>query len=170
MSDVLRVLGVYPETIVDGEGIRCSIYFSGCAHKCAGCHNPESWNPDAGTPLADMEEKIFSEIKANPLLEGVTLSGGDPLYNPEAIFEFLKRLKRRTRANVWCYTGYTYDEILKSPLLARCLPLIDVLVDGRFVAKKKDPRLSFRGSSNQRVIRLKNGRMSEILYAEEVKV
>ncbi len=151
----LRVINIYPETIVDGEGLRFSIYFSGCAHHCRGCQNPETWAYEQGTVLDEaFEESIFEQINSNPLLSGVTLSGGDPLFNPEALLGFLKRLKKRTRANVWCYTGFVYEKLLKDPIRSKCLKYIDVLVDGPFVESKRDVNLAFRGSSNQRIIHL----------------
>ena len=132
---LMRLLNVYKENISDGPGLRYSIYLAGCRHACPGCHNPESWSPDGGILLTErVLEDIIEEIRSNPLLDGITVSGGDPFFDPD--------------------TGFTIEYLLRSPLHRPALEYIDVLVDGPFVESLLDPRLSFRGSSNQRLIEI----------------
>ena len=150
----LRLLMTYKETIVDGEGLRYSLYFAGCSHACPSCHNEYSWNPKHGNVLTyDKLEEIAKEINENTLLDGITISGGDPLFNPADMLKVLKFLKEKTKKNIWLYTGYTLEQVLEDELRRKCLEYVDILVDGRFVKELYDPNLKFRGSSNQRIIK-----------------
>ena len=150
----LRLLRTFKETIVDGVGLRYSIYFSGCSHACPGCHNEYSWNPNNGIELTyKILNEIANEINQNELLDGITISGGDPLFNPKDMLKVLKFLKEKTKKNIWMYTGYTLEEIKKDDLRKECLKYVDVLVDGRFIKELYDPNIKFRGSSNQRIIK-----------------
>ena len=150
----LRLLRTFKETIVDGVGLRYSIYFSGCSHACPGCHNEYSWNPNNGTELTyEILNEIANEINQNELLDGITISGGDPLFNPKDMLKVLKFLKEKTKKNIWMYTGYTLEEIKKDDLRKKCLKYVDVLVDGKFIKELYDPNIKFRGSSNQRIIK-----------------
>ena len=152
----MNLLFTYPETIVDGEGIRYSIYLAGCRHHCRGCQNPESWNPSAGTPLTPEKiEKIICEINATTLLDGIPFSGGDPLYHPQEFLALVKQIKEATGQNIRCYTGYTFEQIQNDEMLKPVLDYVDVIVDGRFEPDLYSPYLEFRGSSNQRIIRVR---------------
>lgn len=144
------------DSIVDGEGIRAVIWTQGCPHNCPGCHNPETHDYNGGF-LKDIEE-LKDEINSLDDETGVTFSGGDPFVQPEACLELAKYC-HSVKLNVWCYTGYTYEQLLKKaqsePVVMNFLKEIDVLVDGRFVMKLKSYEVKFRGSKNQRIIDVK---------------
>lgn len=138
-------------SLADGEGLRDVWYISLCNHKCKGCQNKEFWNVKG--ELFSINE-IIDMINENPLTN-VTLSGGDGLtIQYKETLELLKAIKSKTNKNVWVYTGYTFEELFNSPK-RECLDYIDVLVDGRFEIDKRDITLKFRGSSNQRIIDVK---------------
>lgn len=154
-SNKIRVAGLTNDSIVDGIGFRFVIFTQGCLHHCKGCHNPETWAMDQGT-LMDIEE-IEEKIKRNGLLDGVTFSGGDPFYQPDACAKIAKWAKENG-LNVWAYSGFTYEELLEKPEVKEFLDLVDVLVDGPFILEEKSLLLNFRGSKNQRVIDLNETR------------
>lgn len=149
-SETLNVIDIIAGTSVDGPGLRSAIYFAGCDHRCPGCHNPQSWNPDAGTPrtitsIMDLiDEEGFN----------VTFSGGDPLQQPIGRLTMLAEAIKKSGKTIWCYTGYRYEDICRQTEMQPLLKLIDVLVDGPFIASLRDTSLRFRGSSNQRMIDL----------------
>lgn len=149
----IRIAGVIPESIVDGEGIRYAIFMQGCLRHCEGCHNPAT-HPLDGGKIVDTDE-LIAAIKKNPLLSGITLTGGEPLLQIPPAIELAKATKN-LGLNVWCYTGYTLEEI--PPTAQELLKFVDVLVDGPFILAQRDLELDFRGSSNQRVIDLNEWR------------
>lgn len=145
--------GVVRESIVDGPGLRMAVFCQGCPHGCPGCHNQETHDFAGGY---DCEiEKIVQAVKADPLLDGVTFSGGEPFCQPEAFFNLALALKElRPDLNLMAYSGYTYEELtaMHSEGVDRLLAIIDYLVDGPFILAERDLTLLFRGSANQRVI------------------
>ena len=147
----IRILDILEETMADGPGFRTSIYCAGCAHRCPGCHNPQSWDFMGGREMS--VDELLEVVKADEFSD-VTFSGGDPLYQVEAFTELARRIKEETDKNIWCYTGFTYEEIKADERMSRILPYIDTLVDGPFVESLRDLELHFRGSSNQRIIHL----------------
>ena len=149
-GDTLRVLDIVEGTIVDGPGLRTSIYFAGCSHHCEGCHNPGSWDADGGKPMS--VEQLMEVIDDNEM--DVTFSGGDPLMQIDALLPLARRVKERGY-NLWVYTGYTIEEIRASDSLSRILDYADTIVEGRFIKALRDTSLRFRGSSNQRIITLR---------------
>ena len=148
----ISILEIVEDTTVDGPGFRTSVYSSGCPHHCPGCHNPQSWNIDNGHPV-EIEE-ILKVILDDPFAD-VTFSGGDPMFQPHGFTELAKAIKQQSNKNIWCYTGFLFEELLKHPAQKALLKQIDVLVDGRFIEALKDEGLRFRGSSNQRIIDVK---------------
>ena len=149
MIMTFRILDIVRGTTVDGPGFRTAIYFAGCRHACPGCHNPQSWDFNAGIEMTIVElMDIINEEDFD-----VTLSGGDPLYHPEEVAILARRIKE-TGHKVWLYTGFTMEEIQASERLSLPLPYLDAVVDGPYIEALRDPDLQFRGSSNQRIIHL----------------
>lgn len=154
----MRVIDIIDGTTVDGPGFRTSIYFAGCLHHCEGCHNPQSWDLDAGREMTI--DEIAEAVSRNDM--DVSLSGGDPMYQAEELLKLCKKLKSDGR-NIWLYTGFLYEELKKMPMQNAVLDYIDVVVDGPFILDKRDTSLLFRGSSNQRIIDVKASEAGEIV-------
>lgn len=146
---MLSILDIIEDTTVDGPGFRTAVYAAGCPNRCPGCHNPESWDINHGHRMST--EEILKIVLADPFAD-VTFSGGDPMFQPEGFAQLAHDIKQRSRKNIWCYTGYTFEDLLRNPKQAQLLKYIDVLVDGKFEEKLRDEELCFRGSSNQRLI------------------
>ncbi|MEW6171890.1 MAG: 4Fe-4S single cluster domain-containing protein [Bacillota bacterium] len=161
----IRLAGVVRESVVDGPGLRYVVFAQGCPHRCSGCHNPETWDPEAGYEAS--LEVLVADIVRNPLLKGVTFSGGDPFLQA-ASFAALGRALRTKGYDIVTYTGYTFEELLGTvPLTSNemnvkgtvpykaiqdLLAVTDILIDGPFVLAERDLTLPFRGSRNQRLI------------------
>lgn len=138
-----------PDSIVDGEGVRTVVWTQGCPHHCPGCHNASTWNFDEGA-LIDVDD-VISEMKKIKNQDGITLSGGDPVCQADACYE-ISKAAHEMGLNVWCYTGFTYEQMLLNPKAKRLLEQVDVLVDGKFLQDEKSYDIYFRGSRNQRII------------------
>ena len=162
---MIRIAGAIKESIVDGNGLRFTLFTQGCPHNCKGCHNPETHNINGGYDCE--EEKIIQLIKANPLLSGVTFSGGEPILQAEKLITIAKAVVEMGK-NCWIYSGYTFDELMKmeNPHIKELLGYCDYLVDGKFILEQKDLTLLFRGSKNQRIINLKKTFENEKLIIE----
>ena len=149
----MNIAGIVGDSIVDGPGLRSTVFFQGCAHKCPGCHNPGTHSFDDGY-LIDIEEveKMIDNLDGQ---DGITFSGGDPFYQPKECTILAKYAKKKG-LNIWCYTGFTFESLLKMSKnnsdIYDFLKEIDVLIDGPFLLEKKSLDAIFRGSTNQRII------------------
>lgn len=150
--------------IANGEGVRVSLFVSGCTHHCKGCFNEETWDFYYGTPFSEKTEREIIKALSHDFIDGLSLLGGEPFerQNQRVLLPFLKKVKNLfPQKNIWCYTGYLLDEELLKNSRARCeytdelLSMIDILVDGEYVEERKDISLPFCGSSNQRIIDVK---------------
>ena len=152
MSMQLRIADLVNDSIVDGPGIRFTIFTQGCPHHCPGCHNPQTHDSQGGQWI-DIDA-IYQKIAANPLLDGLTLSGGDPFEQPAPLAALCARV-RTLGLNIWAYTGYTWEALQARPAddpVHALLAQLDVLVDGPFILAQRSLEIPFRGSTNQRLI------------------
>ena len=147
--------------IANGEGVRVTLFVSGCTNHCKNCFQPQTWDFCYGQPFTTETEDYLLSLLSPVYINGLTLLGGEPFEpeNQKALVPFLEKVRERyPQKNLWCYTGYTYEEIQANPRLNASLPYIDVLVDGRFEQALFSPYLEFRGSSNQRILKLNKAR------------
>lgn len=154
----MKVAGFYDESISNGLGWRAVLFVSGCHHHCPGCQNEEAQNFNYGSEYN--EQELLNRINENSILKGVTISGGEPLCeeNINEVYKFIKDVKTmKPNFNIWCYSGYTLEELIarNDEATNKCLEEIDVLVDGEFKQELKNPTLKFKGSSNQRILDVK---------------
>ena len=149
----LRLAGIVKESVVDGPGIRLVVFVQGCPHHCQGCHNPASHDPAGGYNSSTKE--LLGELDKNKLVSGLTLSGGEPFGQLDAMIELAVGAKKR-KLSVMVYTGYVFEELLtmgtEDDRVTQLLKLMDILVDGPFILEQRDIGLAFRGSGNQRLI------------------
>lgn len=151
----LQVAGFLDHSAVNGIGFRSVLFVSGCHHACPKCHNKDMQDFNYGESIAI--DDIFKRIIKNaPLLDGVTFSGGEPFEQCEGLIALAKLIKAQ-QLNIWCYSGYTYDQLVNDPNKKCLLNLIDVLVDGPFIEALANSNLKYRGSSNQHIYELSNG-------------
>lgn len=148
-TTMLSILNIIEDTMVDGPGFRTAIYCAGCPNACPGCHNPQSWDIRNGHPMG--VEELMEVIMADSFAD-VTFTGGDPMYQAEDFTELAKAIRRASKKTIWCYTGFTFEALMRQPAQRALLEQIDVLVDGPYVQSLHDPDLRFRGSSNQRIL------------------
>ena len=137
------------DSIVDGEGIRTVIWTQGCSHNCFMCHNPETQDFNGGDEVEI--DDVIDKIKKLQGQTGITFSGGDPMFQPHACAQIAREI-HKLGMNVWAYTGFTYEQVLKSKSMIEFLKQIDVLIDGKFIYELKSYDALFRGSTNQRLI------------------
>mgnify|MGYP000945821179 CR=1 FL=1 len=156
MEETIRIAGIVEESIVDGPGIRMAIFVQGCPHHCPGCHNPETHDLNGGRIINFYD--ILNILDKNPLISGVTYTGGEPFIHAEKLYKLGLEIKKRNKSII-VYSGYKFEELLelaeKNQDIKNLLNICDILIDGRFEEDKKSLLLKFRGSSNQRIIDLK---------------
>lgn len=156
-SPTIRIASLIDDSIVDGPGIRFTVFTQGCPHHCEGCHNPQTHDPNGGH--LETIENIISKIKKNPLLCGVTISGGEPFYQKESLLTLVKEIKK-LNFDIIVYTGYVCETLLamNDATINEILDNIDYLIDGPFILKQRDLTLYFKGSQNQRFIDIKKSK------------
>lgn len=169
MEGSIRIAGMARESIVDGPGLRFTLFTQGCPHRCPGCQNPQTHDFNGGRVVT--LDSLLEEIGRNPLISGVTFSGGEPFSQPGPLSQLTQELKRRGK-HIMAYSGYTFEELLasKDPNVHSLLSQLDILVDGPFIQAQKNIELRFRGSANQRVLDVpKSLAANEPVWAEQYR-
>ena len=162
----LRVFGTVNDSIVDGPGLRYTVFTQGCTHQCVGCHNPQSHDLQGGYEINIQD--ILIDIDNNPLLDGVTFSGGEPFLQVQPLIELAKEIKKRG-LHLMIYSGYTYEELMEmDDSCQQLLSLCDTLVDGRFVLSLRSLSLLYKGSSNQRIIRVQDSLKQHTIIEQRI--
>ena len=156
----MKILNITSPDVNNGTGFRVTLWVAGCSHHCRGCHNPESWDYNQGKSLREVRKDLFDRLDKS-YIQGLTLSGGDPLAQSRKslleLYFLLRRIKKKfPNKDIWIYSGYTHEEILQDKFKKLVLSQCDVLVDGLYKYALRDTSLPFRGGSNQRIIYLKN--------------
>ena len=154
----MNYCGLKKNDIANGDGVRVSLFVSGCRNHCKGCHNPEAWDFGYGKPFTKETEDEIIEALRPSWIQGLSVLGGEPceVENETALLSFLQRIRAELpEKNIWLYSGYTYEMLQNDEILK----YVDVLVDGPFLLGQKDISLAFRGSRNQRILRLRNGKL-----------
>lgn len=166
----MNYASIKPVDIADGPGVRVSLFVSGCTHYCEGCFNSEAWDFEYGTPFDQSVIEKILEMMNHEYIAGLTLLGGEPMHphNQEMLLMLVRQVRTRfPEKSIWCYTGYDFEtDILgimmkESAVTRELVPLIDVIVDGKFVQEKKNLSLKFRGSENQRILNVKESLKEE---------
>ena len=167
--ETMRIYGVVTDSIVDGPGYRTAVFAQGCPHHCPGCHNPESHDPNGGTDWT--LDAVEAKFTGNPLLDGITLTGGEPFCQPAACAELARRAHDKG-LNVWTFTGYLYEKLLEmaaeNEAVSTLLERTDVLVEGPFLLAERSLELLYKGSKNQRIIDMNKTRAEGgiVLYTQ----
>ena len=164
MDKTIRLSGIAYESLVNGPGVRRVFFSQGCKHNCVGCFNPDTHDFNGGQ-LMNMD-KLIEDVLINPIIKGITFSGGDPIEQADK-FAYMAKAFKKVNLNIWCYTGYLFEELLEMSKekvgIRELINNIDVLVDGKFDIKKKEEGLRFKGSSNQRIIDVKESLKNRVI-------
>lgn len=154
------------DSIVDGPGLRMVVWTQGCTHNCKGCHNPQTHAIEDGKLVAI--EDIIAKIEGSQLQSGLTLSGGEPFLQAQALLPIVEAAKKKG-LNIWAFSGFTFEQLQQNPIQNTLLEKLDVLVDGKFIEAKKDYRLHFKGSSNQRIIDVQKSLQEKTIVLHEIE-